>query len=71
MLDYMVVRGKNAGPLFRFGNGKPLTQRCLLLAVKDMLDEAGVYSDQYHGHSFYIGVATTTAARGLEYSLSR
>ena len=29
MLAYMVVRGKEAGPLFRFGDGRPLTRQSL------------------------------------------
>ncbi len=42
MLAYMVVRGKEAGPLFRFGDGRLLTRQHLVTAVKDALDEAGV-----------------------------
>ncbi len=68
MLAYMVVQGKSAGPLFRFVDGKPLTRQCLVAAVKDALEEAGVEPGQYYGQ---IGAATTTAARGLEDSTVR
>ncbi len=37
MLAYMVVRDKEAGPLFRFDDGRPLTRQCLVTAVKDAL----------------------------------
>ncbi len=42
MLAYMVVMGKEAGTLFRFGDGKPLTRQRLVTGVKYMLDKAGV-----------------------------
>ncbi len=71
MLAYLVVRGKSAGPLFRFIDGKPLTRQRLVTAVKVALEEAGVEPGQYSGHSFRIGAATTAAARGLEDSTVR
>ena len=71
MLAYMVVRGKIAGPLFRFSDGKPLTRQRLVTAVKDALVKAGVEPGQYSGHSFRIGAATTAAARGPEDSTVR
>jgi len=71
MLAYMVVRGKEAGPLFRFGDGKPLTRQRLVAAVKDVLDKTDVDPGQYSRHSFRIGAATIAAARGLEDSTVR
>ncbi len=50
MLAYMVVRGKSAGPLFRFVDCKPLTRQRLVAAVKDALEEAGIQPGQYSGH---------------------
>ncbi len=64
-LAYMVVRGKEAGPLFRFCDSRPLTRQHLVTAVNDALDEAGVDPGQYSGHSFRIGAATTAAAKEL------
>ena len=69
MLAYLVVRGKNPGPLFRLKDGKPLTRNRLVVAVKEALQAAGVESGHYSGHSFRIGAATTVAERGLEDSM--
>ena len=71
MLAYLVVRGNQTGPLFKFGDGKPLTRQRFVMAVKETLDAAGMEAGQYSGHSFRIGAATTAAARGLEDSTVR
>ncbi len=69
MLAYLLVRGKQSGPLFRFQDGKPLTRQRFVLAVQGALIKAGVQADRYASHSFRIGAATTAAARGLEDSI--
>ena len=71
MLAYLVVRGNQTGPLFKFRDGRPLTRQRFVMAVKEALDAAGVEAEQYSGHSFRIGAATTAAARGLEDSTVR
>lgn len=66
MLAYLLLRGRRNGPLFVFGDGRPLTRQRFVSAVRDALRQAGVDAGRYAGHSFRIGAATTAAARGLE-----
>ena len=69
LLNYLVARGSEPGPLFRFRDGRCLTRQRLVLAVKKALQQAGVEQSKYNGHSFRIGAATTAAANGLEDSI--
>ncbi len=69
MLAYLLVHGKQSGPLFRFQDGKCLTWQRFVQAVCGALIKAGVQADRYASHSFRIGAATTAAARGLEDSI--
>ncbi len=61
-----VLRGKAKGPLFCFSDGHYLTRQRLVQAVQSALGHTGVEASQYTGHNFWIGAATTAAARGLE-----
>ena len=65
VLDYMTLRGKGPGPLFKFVDGKPLTRARLVAEVKQALSEAGVDCRPYSGHSFRSGAATTAARQGV------
>ncbi len=65
MIRYLVVRGIDNGPLFRFRDGTPLTRQVFVGKVKAALMQAGVDSSHYSGHSFRIGAATTAAACGI------
>ena len=69
VLDYLCARGMEAGPLFRFSDGKVLTHQRFVTAVKTGLDKAGIDSSKYSGHSFQIGAATTAAQNGMEDSI--
>ena len=69
ILGYMVRRGSSPGPFFSFANGHSLTRVRFVSAVRTALDQAGVDSSLYAGHSFRIGAATTAAQRGLPDSL--
>lgn len=69
MLNYLVLRGSEAGPLFWFADHRYLTRQRLVGAVRDALRRAGVDQSKYNGHSFRIGAATTAAANGLEDSI--
>jgi len=62
--NYLTQHGSTPGPLFMFSDGHPLTQQQLSSLVQSILHAAG-YSGSYSGHSFRIGAATTTAARGV------
>ena len=65
LLSYLVVWGKDGGPLFRFKDGRPLTRPLLVAALKKVLSSVGFKPENYAGHSFQIGAATTAAACGV------
>ena len=65
LLAYLMVQGPGEGPLFRFEDGRALTRPRLVAAVRDALARAGLKPEDYSGHSFRIGAATTAAACGV------
>ena len=65
MLRYLSMRGIDDGPLFREGNGNPLSWQNLIAKVRQALQQAGVDPSHYSGHSFRIGAATTAASRSI------
>lgn len=65
VLAFMAMRGPGEGPLFRFQDNRPLTRQRLVAAICAALAEAGLKPENYAGHSFRIGAATTAAACGL------
>ena len=65
VLAYLALRKPGEGPLFRFESGQALTRPCLVSAVRKALAEAGLTPEDYAGHSFRIGAATTAAACGV------
>ena len=65
MLPYLVLRGNELGPLFRWKNQKGLAREELVSKLRQVLRRAGVECSRYSGHSFRIGAATTAAARGV------
>ena len=69
VLTYMVARGQDSGPLFKWENGQFLTREAFVAAVRKALAEAGIAPKDYSGRSFRIGAATTAAQQGLQDSL--
>lgn len=69
MLQYLLQRGSEDGPLFRFKDGRPLTRERLVVAVREALHVAGINQENYCSHSFRIGAATTAATNGIEDSV--
>jgi hypothetical protein len=70
VLDYLVRRGSVAGPFFfTFADGRPFTRDRFVKAVREAMDQTGINSSLYTGHSFRIGAATTAAQRGVQDSL--
>ena len=65
LLAYMAVRPHLTGPLFIFKDGSFLTRDRLVAAVREALQEAGIDSAQYTGHSFRIGDSSASRAPGL------
>ena len=68
MLPYLVIWGREEGPLFRWKGKKAVTREDLMDRLRYILKEAGIDSSKYSGHSFRIGAATMAAARGISYS---
>ena len=65
-LHYMVHRGTTAGPFFTFSDGSYLTRERFVQAVRSALEQMGLVSSNYAGHSFRAGAATTAAQRGIQ-----
>ena len=64
-LAYMARRGPEEGLLFRFHSGLPLSYSRLVAALQDVLGRAGYNPEEYTGHTFRIGAATTAVACGI------
>ena len=64
--QYLVGRGSLQGPFFLDEDGKPLTKPDFVRRLRDILQSLGIPANQYAGHSFRIGVATTAAMVGIE-----
>ena len=69
IIKYLTARGSVRGPLFLCADGSPLSRTTLVAKVRAALAHAGVDSQEYSGHSFHIGAATTAAKKGVEDSL--
>ena len=69
VLAYLVQRGTRKGPLFQFKNGQYLTRARFVTALRCALQKTGIAAENYSGHSFRIGAATTAARCGLQDSL--
>ena len=65
MLSWLVLRGKEDGPLFQFQSGVPLTRSCFVSCLKGALTSANIDPSGFSGHGFRIGAATTAAKVGL------
>ena len=66
VLGYFTGRGDRSGPLFVDSAGKPLLKHTFVGEIRKVLITLGVPQDQYAGHSFRIGAATTAALAGVE-----
>ena len=63
---YIKVRGDTHGALFVDSNKVPITKSKFVAKVRGALKAAGYPEDQFAGHSFRIGAATTAAIAGIE-----
>ena len=66
LLSYLASRGADPGALFRWESGIPLSKSKFVDHVQDGLGKANLPAQDYAGHSFRIGAATTAAIMGLE-----
>ena len=66
ILAYMKARGDHPGAFFIDDNRVPITKGKFVAKVRDALRSAGYPEEQFAGHSFRIGAATTAAMAGIE-----
>lgn len=71
MLAYMAVRGSGDGVLFHFQDGQALTKAKFTQHIRSALQQVGLPYQNFAGHSFRIGAATTAAKAGIEDSVIR
>ena len=69
LLGYLAIQPPVVGPLFLFHDGTTLSKPRLIASLRRVLQEVGVDSSKYSGHSFRIGAATTAAKLGVSNSL--
>ena len=65
------VRGQEQGPFFQLQDGRPLTKAVFTSKVREGLRAIGLPEQNFAGHSFRIGAATTAASVGIEDSVIR
>ena len=66
VLNYIVLRGSAPGPFFTTPDGQALAKQVFVAEVRKVLVAKGLPADQYAGHSFRIGAATSAALAGVE-----
>ena len=69
VLSYMIRRGTDDGPSFRYDKDRALTRERFVKDVWLALQAAGIDLEKYLGHSFHIGAASTAAQQELQDSL--
>ncbi|XP_048584136.1 uncharacterized protein LOC116617925 isoform X2 [Nematostella vectensis] len=65
LLQYLVLRGTHAGPLFLDSFGNAVTRDKFTNLLSLAIRHSGLNPSFYKGHSFRIGVASHAAAQGL------
>jgi len=70
-LQYMAARGTEPGPFFLYKNGQPLTKSTFTARIRQALQAIGLPQENFAGHSFRIGAATSAAQAGIEDSVIR
>ena len=66
VLSYVSVRGGQQGPFFLKSTKRPLLKQDFITEIRGVLTVIGFPKDQYAGHSFRIGAATSAALAGVE-----
>jgi len=66
ILAFIATRGNCQGPVFLTEAGAPLTKPAFIAELRTILTAMGLPQDNYAGHSFRIGAATSAALAGVE-----
>ena len=61
VLSYIVCRGTDNGPFFRYDREGALMKERFGKDVRSALQAVGIDSEKYSGHSFRLGAASTAA----------
>ena len=69
IFNYIRLRGGKNGPLFMEEDGSPLTKPRFVRRIREALAAIGYKKEQFSGHSFRVGAATTAAALKIEDSV--
>ena len=69
ILDYIAVRGTQLGAFFLSSSQRPVAKPWFIEELRRILNAIGLPQQQYAGHSFRIGAATTAAMVGVEDSM--
>ena len=62
MLNYLSIRPSTTGPLFIYASGRSLSKSLLISETRQLLAKGGLREEEFAGHSFRIGAATSAAA---------
>ena len=66
VLGYIAFRGPQPGPFFVTRNKAAFTKPAFITHLRKTLSDLGFPDDQYAGHSFRIGAATSAALAGMQ-----
>ena len=66
MLGYIAYRGSRPGPFFLVSQDKPLLKVQFVPEIRKVIATMGLPQEQFAGHSFRIGAATSAALAGVE-----
>ena len=66
VIGFMVERGRGSDLLFTWSNGHYLTRNRFVLEVRKALSAVGIKAEDYAGHSFRVGAATTATKKGIQ-----
>lgn len=69
LVDYISMRGSRPGAFFVDSSFKAVSKSWFIPQLRQMLGAIGLPQDQFAGHSFRIGAATTAAMIGMEDSM--
>ena len=65
MVDYLIVRGQQEGPLFLWPDGTMLTRHLFASALRTIMRNLNLSTQLYNTHSFRIGAATSANRAGF------
>ena len=66
VVSYIELRQDRTGPFFITAQESPVTTSWFVQQVRAVLSSLGLPQDEYAGHSFRIGTATSAALAGIE-----